>query len=67
MTIYVNNTACELPGNAVVADALAAMNIPAQRGVALAVNSTVVPAKDWQAHPLQDNDKIIIIKATQGG
>lgn len=67
MNIYVNNQPCQLPDAAVVAAALQSLNISAQRGMALAVNSTVVPRQDWDTYALKENDKIMIIKATQGG
>lgn len=67
MNIYVNNNVCELPATAVITDALQSMNISAQKGIALAVNSTVVPLQEWGNYTLNENDKIIIIKATQGG
>lgn len=36
-------------------------------GIALAVNETVIPKNEWEKFQLQDNDKVLIIKATQGG
>jgi len=67
MNIYVNNKACELPEAAVIANALQVLSIPVQKGIALAVNSTVVPQQDWDTYTLNENDKVMIIKATQGG
>ncbi|MCB0332545.1 MAG: sulfur carrier protein ThiS [Bdellovibrionales bacterium] len=37
------------------------------RGVALAVNDSVVSRKDWAQTVLHENDRILIITATQGG
>jgi sulfur carrier protein len=36
-------------------------------GIAAAVNNSVVPKTTWEKFQLKENDKIIIIKATQGG
>ncbi|MFD2556150.1 sulfur carrier protein ThiS [Sphingobacterium tabacisoli] len=36
-------------------------------GIAVALNNQVVPRKDWQATPISNHDKILIITATQGG
>ena len=36
-------------------------------GIALAVNEVVIPKSQWNTYMLHDNDKIILIKATQGG
>ena len=38
-----------------------------QKGVALAVNDTVVPKANWGNYLIKPNDNILIIKATQGG
>jgi sulfur carrier protein len=38
-----------------------------QKGIAVAVNETVVPKTQWQSYMLQPNDKVLVIKATQGG
>lgn len=39
----------------------------AQKGLAVAVNQNVVPKNRWNDKLLQENDEILIIKATQGG
>lgn len=38
-----------------------------QKGIAVAVNETVVPKANWDSYMLQPNDKVLVIKATQGG
>ena len=38
-----------------------------QKGVAVAVNDTVIAREQWPATLLQPKDNILIIKATQGG
>ncbi len=38
-----------------------------QKGIAVAVNETVVPKAKWESYELQPNDKVLVIKATQGG
>ena len=38
-----------------------------QKGIAVAVNSSVVPKTEWSNHKLDPNDNVLIIKATQGG
>ena len=37
------------------------------RGIAVAVNDAVIPRNAWAEYTLQQHDKIIIIRATQGG
>lgn len=36
-------------------------------GIAVAVNSSVVPRESWPSTPIADQDEILIITATQGG
>ncbi len=67
MVVFVNNTQHELHNTATIAETLASLQIEAARGVAVAVNSTVVPRTEWAATSLQDNDKLTVIRATQGG
>ncbi len=37
------------------------------KGIAIAVNFTVIQKTDWDKTELKENDNITIIKATQGG
>jgi len=39
---------------------------PAQ-GLAIAINENIVPKSQWESHILRSGDKIVLIKATQGG
>lgn len=36
-------------------------------GIAVAINSQVIPKKNWSDYTLSDSEDILIIKATQGG
>jgi sulfur carrier protein len=38
-----------------------------QKGIAIAVNQTVIPKANWQEHFLHSHDDVLIIRATQGG
>lgn len=38
-----------------------------QKGIAVAVNDTVIPKSTWEKYFLNEKDNVIIIKATQGG
>lgn len=67
MVVFVNNTQHELSFAATIDDALKSCNIDASRGVAVAVNNTVVPRADWPTTALQHNDRLTVIRATQGG
>lgn len=67
MLVSINNKALELPSAATITDMLEESGIQNTSGVAIAVNSDVIPRSKWQTYELKNNDKIMIIKATQGG
>ena len=46
---------------------LVAELIAAQRGVAVAVNGTVVPRSTWAEVDLSDGDQVEVLTAAQGG
>jgi sulfur carrier protein len=65
MTIEINGAAHELPEEATVADALAAIDAPA-RGVAVAVDGVVVRRADWGTR-LHEGAAVEVLTAVQGG
>lgn len=57
-----------LPDTPTVAALLAARGIAAgTRGVAVALNGAVVPARRWAETPLAPGDRIEIVRPLQGG
>jgi sulfur carrier protein len=48
-------------------EALVASLTEARRGVAVAVNGTVVPRSTWATVPLTDGDAVEVLTAAQGG
>jgi sulfur carrier protein len=46
---------------------LADKNLITAKGIAVAVNDTVIPKTNWDQTQLTDRDRITIITATQGG
>ncbi len=69
MEITINNQTKILPEHTTVnVQQLLNMEIPLkQKGVAVAVNNKVVPKNNWETKIISNNDRILIIKATQGG
>ena len=67
MVCYVNNIAQEAAENQLLIDLLTARGINEPRGLAVAVNDAVVPRADWPTHALREQDRVTIIRATQGG
>jgi len=67
MIVFINNKDCVLNADENLISALEQNGIQSQKGIAVAVNNAVIPKTEWQTKTLNENDKIIIIKATQGG
>ena len=66
-TIRVNG-ADQAFGGAHVIDLLQALGVdPARRGVAVAVNGTVVPRAQWTAATLAGGDDVEIVRPLSGG
>lgn len=67
MTIHVNDTEIVLnDGKYSVASLLEHISVSAV-GCAVAVNNVIVPAVRWDDTEVKENDKITLIRATQGG
>ena len=66
MKITINDTVSELADGATVETALQQCDIPLA-GIAVAVNDKVVPRQQHATHVLAEGDKMIIIKAFDGG
>ena len=66
MTINVNHKETSVSDAANLLELIDAMQIP-EKGVALAVNNTVIPKTEWQSFILEENMNVTLIRATQGG
>ena len=66
MNVTINDVPLMLADGAMLSDALAAKDIKPQ-GIATAINGTVIPAAKRASTTLNDGDKIVIIKAFDGG
>ncbi len=68
MRIELNGLQLDLPETATVADAVRESGIAAgARGVAVALDGTVVPRGDWEATKLADGSSVEVLAAIQGG
>ena len=67
LTICVNDEPRALAGATTLAALVRALGLAERKGVAVAVNKSVVPRAAWPAHPLHDGDRVLVIRATQGG
>ena len=67
MEVTINSISKEIPEGYILLKALEDVISLNSKGIAVAVNNTVVQKAKWTEHILQSGDKITIIKATQGG
>ena len=67
MNITLNDKTHSVSENTSLYDVVVSQLGDKQKGVAVAVNNSVIPKLNWETHTIQSNDNILIIKATQGG
>ena len=67
MEITVNDQSKEIPEPYSVQELLHSLFPEISKGIAVAINQSVVPKSQWDKHLLLPNDRITLIKATQGG
>lgn len=67
MNVFVNNQKFDLQQGATLFFALEMNGLQNTRGIAVAVNNQVVPKTEWPNKILFENDKVTVIRATQGG
>jgi len=67
MELIVNNKPEKLLSGSKLAELLIQLGLADKRGIAVAVNNTVIAKPDWDNTELEENDKITIIRPTQGG
>jgi sulfur carrier protein len=67
MNILINQQARDIPDQCSLEQLLTqVLGIPVA-GLAVAVDQTVIPSTDWPGYILRPEDKIMLIRATQGG
>lgn len=67
MKITINNNTYEISENTNILKLLEIIKVSDTTGMAIAVNNSVVPKPDWENFILKEKDKVLLIKATQGG
>jgi len=67
MLIFVNNEKKDVSNLKTLVELLESINLNLSKGIAVAVNNQVVAKGEWSKALLKENDKITIIRATQGG
>jgi sulfur carrier protein len=67
MNIVINQQPKDIPDQCSLQQLLTeVLNIPVA-GLAVAVDQSVIPSTDWAAYVLREADKVMLIRATQGG
>jgi sulfur carrier protein len=67
MQVTINNKQTTISTLGKVDEVFAFLNIPNPKGIAIAVNNNVLPKSEWTSFTIKENDKITVIRATQGG
>ena len=67
VTILVNDQARSFAPGVTLAEVVASLGWADRKGIAAAVNATVVPRREWSARALLTGDRVLVIQATQGG
>jgi sulfur carrier protein len=65
--VIINQKNFSLPETGTLADVLPLLEIRQADGIAIALNEVVIPKGEWAARVLQAQDRVFVIRATQGG
>lgn len=66
MIITVNNQNLEIEDNISIQELLIHLNTP-EKGLAVAINNNIIPLAKWSVSILHKSDKLLLIRASQGG
>lgn len=70
MKVYINDKLTDVGASGVLSEVLEGIAMAGnerRKGIAVAVNDQVITRADWQHFKLEENARIVIITATQGG
>jgi sulfur carrier protein len=67
MTIRLNDKERVIADAATLGVLLGELGLAERRGVAVAINDAVVSRSSWSTRQLTENDRVLLIQATQGG
>ena len=65
--IFINDKEHPLEKETALKELFQSLSIDISKGIAIAINNNVIPRSKWDTHKVQSNDKVLLIKATQGG
>lgn len=67
ISIRVNDESRPLAAGATIGDLVRELGLHERKGIAVAVNHSVAPRITWPTHALAEGDRVLVIRATQGG
>ena len=67
MTIFINDEPTEFEQSPSILEILTHYQVVELQGIAVAINDEVIPKADWEKTVLLKNDRLMLIRATQGG
>ncbi|MDR3229487.1 MAG: sulfur carrier protein ThiS [Puniceicoccales bacterium] len=67
MEIFLNDETREVAPETTLKNVLDTLGLPSFDGVAVSVNETVVRRDEWATRPLAPHDRLLLIRAAQGG
>jgi len=67
MELTLNNELLNFSDGDTLLDVLKTTELFEKKGIAVAVNSSVIPKSEWKETKLNNNDNIMVITATAGG
>jgi sulfur carrier protein len=65
--VSINQQNYSFPDSGTLADVLPLLKIRQADGIAIALNEAVIPKGEWAAYVLRAQDRVFVIRATQGG
>lgn len=66
MRVHINGEDRELTATTTVAQVVRSLT-EASSGIAVALNDTVVPRREWETTRLREQDRVDVLTAVQGG
>ena len=67
LTIRINDEPRTLAGPTMLDALVRELGLAGRKGVAIAVNNCVVPRATWPERALAEGDRVLVIRAAQGG
>ncbi|MDR0353018.1 MAG: sulfur carrier protein ThiS [Opitutaceae bacterium] len=67
MTILVNDQPREIASGLTVEELVRDLGLAGRKGIAIAINDEVVPRASWTTRRLASGERVLVIRATQGG